>query len=33
MSKQFDWYASCTTIARCRVKCVATCGMQLAVDT
>jgi hypothetical protein len=33
MSRQLDWYASCTTIARCRVKHVPTCGMQLAVDT
>jgi len=32
-SQQFDWYASCTTIARCRGKFVLSCGKWLAVDT
>src|SRR5438445_10360347 len=33
MSQQFDWYASCTTIARCRGKFAPSCAMGLAVDT
>jgi len=33
MSQQFDWYPSCTTIARCRGKFVPSCGKWLAVDT